>query len=284
MKNNFLISLLLSSIAASGFASEADGIFSYRIGQIEVYMLVERSGPGNTGILVGVDQAMLNQYIPQDGFSSSTNVFLVKTGAQNILIDTGFGQTIFEKMNSLGVEAQDIDAVLITHLHGDHIGGLQRDGQALFPNARIYLSSPELEHFTRTQPNQGAVAALAPYGDRVITFDPPSLGSALNEIFPGIFPIANYGHTPGHTVFMIENGGSRLIIAGDFLHVAPVQFPVPDISATFDIDQRAAAASRRQLMEYAAQNNVLLAGMHIAYPGIGTVEVQGNGFSFTPVE
>ena len=140
----------------------------------------------------------------------------------------------------------------------------------------------EHDHFTRIAVNQGAVAALAPYGSNVITFEPSFLGGTLGELLPGITAIASYGHTPGHTAFLLESGGARLIIAGDFLHVALVQFPLPGISAVFDMDQNAAAASRRQIMGFAARNSIPLGGMHIVYPGIGTVEAAGNGYRFTP--
>ena len=283
MKKTILFGLLLGAITAGSFGTENDGIFSYRLGQFEVHMLVEAQREGNTGILIGADPALLNRYIPADGFMHSTNVFLVKTPEQTILIDTGFGTTIFDKMKALDVEPEQIDIVLITHLHGDHFGGLQRDGRALFPNAKIYVSAREHEYFTRTQVNQGAVAALAPYGANVITFEPSALGSTLRELLPGITAIANYGHTPGHTVFLVQNGGVRLIIAGDFLHLALVQFPNPDISATFDVDPIAAAVSRRQILAWAAENRIPIAGMHIVYPGIGTVEAEGNGYRFIPV-
>jgi glyoxylase-like metal-dependent hydrolase (beta-lactamase superfamily II) len=284
MKMKLIFGVLLAAMAAGSFASESDGIFSYRVGQFEVYMLVERANPGNASIIVGADDALKNRYIPASGFTHSTNAFLIKAPGRNILVDTGFGATIFDKMKLLGVEPDQIDAVLLTHLHGDHIGGLQRDGQALFSKARIYLSAKEQEHFTQTQPNQGAVAALGAYGSRVETFEPGQLGSALRELLPGISPIASYGHTPGHTVFLVENGGSRLIIAGDFLHVALVQFPHPEISATYDIDQRAAADSRRQLLDYAARNRIPLGDMHMVYPGVGMVEADGSGFRFTPAQ
>jgi len=118
----------------------------------------------------------------------------------------------------------------------------------------------------------------------VVTFEPAALGSTLREILPGISPIANYGHTPGHTVFLVENGGSKLIIAGDFLHVALVQFPHPEISATYDMNQAEAAASRRQLLDYSARNRIPLGGMHIVYPAMGTVEADGSGFRFVPFD
>jgi len=99
---------------------------------------------------------------------------------------------------------------------------------------------------------------------------------------PGIKPIAAYGHTPGHTAFLIEEGKGRLLIAGDFLHVALVQFPAPDVSATYDVDPKAAAAARRQLLAFAANNKIPIGGMHIVYPAIGAVEAAGTGFKFVP--
>jgi len=282
MKREMIIGLLFSAIATGSFASETDGIYLYKVGRFEVYMLVESESEGNTRIIPTADAALIRRYIPETGFKSSTNAFLIKTPGHNILVDTGFGRTIFDKMKTLGIEPNQIDTVLITHLHGDHIGGLQRDGKPLIPNAKIYVSEKEYTYFTKTQVNQGAVAALSPYGPNVITFEPGVLGGVAREILPGISAIASYGHTPGHTVYLVEDGGAKLIIAGDFLHVALVQIPNPDISATYDVDQSAAAASRRQLLDYAAKNKITIGGMHMVYPAIGTVEADGGGFRFTP--
>jgi len=266
--------------------SESDGIFSYKLGQFEVYMLVEGERDGNASILVGADEALLKRYIPASGFKHTANAYLVKAAGKNYLFDTGTGAggVIFDKVKKLGVANEKVDAVLITHLHGDHFGGLQKDGEALYPNAKLYVSAKDHEYFTKTNVNQGAVAALAPYKDRLTIFEPGALGSSLKELLPGITPAANYGHTPGHTVFILESNGAKLIIAGDYLHIALVQFPNPDISASYDIDKQQAAASRRQILEYAAKNKIPIGGMHVVYPGIGTVEPDGNGFKFTPVK
>lgn len=282
MKKEMTLGLLFGVIAAGGFAAETDGIFTYKVGKIEVSMLVETQREGNAGILVGADEALLKQYIPESGFMHSTNTFLIKTSKQNILVDTGFGGAVFEKLKKLGIEPDKIDAVLITHLHGDHTGGLQKNGKALFPKAKVYLSSKERDFFTKTQVNDGAVAALAPYGSRVVTFEPGALGSKLKELLAGVTAIASYGHTPGHTVYLVEDGKEKLIIAGDFLHIALVQFPAPDISASYDMDPKAAAASRRQILDYAAKNKAQVAGIHIVYPGIGAVEAAGTGYRFVP--
>jgi glyoxylase-like metal-dependent hydrolase (beta-lactamase superfamily II) len=284
MKKIGFLGLIFYAIAVNGYADQGDGIYSAKVGQYEVYILVESERDGNTGILVGADEAVLKRYIPAEGFKHTANAVLIKTPKQNILIDTGTGAggIIVEKAKKLGVQPENIDAVLITHLHGDHFGSLQKDGAAVFSKAKIYLSAKEYEYFTKTNVNQGAVAALAPYGSKVTTFEPGELGKKLKEIVPGISPIAAYGHTPGHTLYLVENGKDKLLIIGDLLHIALVQFPVPEISATYDMDQKAAAAARRQVLAYAAKNKIPVAGMHIVYPGTGGVSVDGSGFKFTP--
>jgi len=284
MKKIGFLGLIFYAIAVNGYADKDDGIYSMKVGQYEVYVLVESERDGNTGILIGADEAVLKRYIPAEGFKHTANAVLIKAPKQNILIDTGTGAggIIVEKVKKLGVQPENIDAVLITHLHGDHFGSLQKDGAAVFTKAKIYLSAKEHEYFTKTNVNQGAAAALAPYGSKVTTFEPGELGKKLKEIVPGISPIAAYGHTPGHTLYLVENGKDKLLIIGDLLHIALVQFPVPEISATYDMDKEAASLVRRQVLAYAAKNKIPVAGMHIVYPGTGGVSAEGSGFKFTP--
>ena len=283
MKKGLIIGLLFSIITAGGFAAEGDGIFNFKVGQFDVYMLVEAERDGNANIIPGATEAMLKRYIPASGFKHTVNAFLIKAPGRNILIDTGTGAggVIIDKIKKLGVQPDQVDAVLLTHMHGDHIGSLQKDGKAVFTKAKIYVSAKEREYFTKTAVNDGAVAALAPYGSSVISIEPSPLFPGYKEILPGISAIAAYGHTPGHTVYLLESNKEKLLIAGDFLHVALVQFPNPDISATYDMDQRAAAVSRREILSFAAENKIPIGGMHVVYPGIGTVEPDGNGFKFT---
>jgi glyoxylase-like metal-dependent hydrolase (beta-lactamase superfamily II) len=284
MSKVMMMGLVFGVMSTGGYGDEKDGIFSCKVGQFEVFMLVESQRNGNAGILVGTDEALLRRYIPAEGFKHTANAFLIKTGAQNILIDTGTGERgiIIDKVKKLAGGLENIDAVLITHLHGDHYGSLAQNGKAVFPKAKVYLSAKERDYFTKTNVNQGAVAALAPYGSRVVTFDPPALGAVQKELLPGISAIAAYGHTPGHTLFLIENGGAKFLIVGDLLHIAQVQFPRPDISATYDADGKASAAIRKQVLDYAAKNKIPIGGMHIVYPGAGTVSAAGEGFNFTP--
>jgi glyoxylase-like metal-dependent hydrolase (beta-lactamase superfamily II) len=242
-----------------------NSVFRYRLGSFDVYTLVENRGPGRDSILIGVNADTVKRYLG-DSFQSEVNTFLIRAPGRNILVDTGFGTALFEGMKTLGVSPGEIDAVLLTHLHGDHIGGLQRDGKPLFPNAKVYLARQEREFWTRTSVNRNAIDALAAYGGRVETFLPGELGSVIPELLPGITAIAAFGHTPGHTAFQVESDGRRLLIWGDLMHVEGIQFPLPDVSVTYDTDPAAAAAIRKNILAYAASNNIPVAGMHLLYP------------------
>ncbi|MDR2552352.1 MAG: MBL fold metallo-hydrolase [Treponema sp.] len=262
----------------AGFA--AGTVYLYRLGALEVYTLVETTGPGRSQILAGADEALLKRYLPAD-FKSEINAFLVRGGGRTVLVDTGLGGAIFDNLKELGVSPAAVDAVLITHMHGDHIGGLAKDGKALFPNALVYLSAAERDYWTKTSVNAAAVAALAPYGNRVRTFVPEEPGAALTELVPGFTALAAYGHTPGHTAFLVSSGSARLLIWGDLMHVQSVQFPRPDISVTYDMDPAAAAETRKKILDYVAKNRIPVAGMHLLYPAIGTVRAGGEGYGWT---
>jgi glyoxylase-like metal-dependent hydrolase (beta-lactamase superfamily II) len=247
-------------------------------------MLTEHQGPGNPDILLDADHALVQKYIPGGNFISGVNVFLVREGKRIVLFDTGFGRQIFDSMKTLGIEREEVSAVLITHLHGDHFMGLERDGKALFPAADVLLSEKERDSGISAPPGgpgKSAAAVLAPYGGRVKTFTPGTLTKA-EPLLPGIGAIAAYGHTAGHTVYLIESAGEKLLITGDMIHAGAIQFPAPDISVSFDTDPGAARVSRREILAWAAAGGIPLGGMHLAYPALGTVRAENGGYHFTP--
>ena len=231
------------------------------------------------------------KYMPGGKAPASVNTFLIRAGGKNVLVDTGFGTIIpgapqLEKhLSSLGLSPADIDIVLLTHLHPDHAGGLLKHKKRAFPKARIMVSKPELEYWTTlaekdaTNGNAALVKnVVAEYGSDVLP--PFALGAV---VLPGVTSVDASGHTPGHSAFLVESDGKSLLIVGDLVHAAALQFPLPDECASYDMDAPAAVKARKAVLAMAAEKNIPVAGMHIPYPGMGRVKAEDKGFVFTPL-
>ena len=192
-----------------------------------------------------------------EGIPSSVSVVLVEKDGQQFLFDAGNGNDdsrMIPALQELGFGADDIDAVFITHLHGDHIGGLVKEGKPVFAQAKLYIPAVELEAWTQTPKStpQNVQAMLTAYGDRVVKF-------ALQDKLPGeVEPIPAYGHTPGHTVYRT---GDKLIV-GDIMHGVALQMGHPEFCARFDMDKEQAIASRKAIVELAKKQGWTMYGMH----------------------
>jgi glyoxylase-like metal-dependent hydrolase (beta-lactamase superfamily II) len=185
-------------------------------------------------------------------------------------------------------------------MHGDHIGGLLTEGGKIaFPKAKLYLARQERDYWTnaeimKTFPEdrqsgfKNSQKALAAYGDAVQTFDPQGFDSAPEFLLPGVRAIAAFGHTPGHTLFMVESEEARLLIWGDLTHAMAIQMPVPRVAMTYDVDPAEAVASRLAVLKYVAEKKISVAGMHVPYPGIGEISAISsgpeNGYTFIPAQ
>ncbi len=209
---------------------------------------------------------------------ASVNVFLLRREGHLILVDAGNGGRrgrMLATLKAAGIRPDAIGDILLTHMHGDHIGGLiDATGAAVFPKATLHVAAPERDHW-QTQADRNGVLArkvLAAYAGRVKTF---AFGEAP---IPGVTALDAAGHTPGHTVYETES----FLIVGDLLHAAAVQFPRPEISSTYDVDPTQAAATRRRFYARAAAPGKTIAGMHLPYPGLGTVAKDGEGFRYVP--
>ena len=279
-----IILLLFTAMAMSCTKAQNTGdTFPVTVGDYTVDLLSEGQREGNTGILIGATPEMIAKAIPDKTYPSATNVFLVRMPGKNILFDTGLGRLLFSRLDSIGLNAGEIDAVFITHMHGDHTGGLLKDGQVMFPNAKLYIAQLERDYWLNAN-NQPAINVLNAYKDQLILFTPNELADVTNSLLPGIFPIAAYGHTPGHTVFLIQSGKDQLLIWGDLTHAMAIQMPYPQVAVSYDTHPEEAVRSREAVLKYVSENRIPVGGMHIAFPGVGMVQpADETGYVFMPI-
>ncbi|MDR1332569.1 MAG: MBL fold metallo-hydrolase [Tannerella sp.] len=280
MKFLALFSLMILT-AAEAVAQDAARVVTFAVGDFRVSTLSEGGGDGQASMLKGATPEMLQKYLPDGTFPLGVHAFLVRTPDRNILIDTGYGRHLFDNLQSLDVSTDDIDVILMTHLHGDHIGGLLRDGKAAFPNAELYLAQAEYDYWMNADRADGARAALAAYKDKMHTFVPVAAGRESTALMPGIHAVEAYGHTPGHTAFLIN---SKWLIWGDVTHAMPIQIPCPEVALAFDSDSDQAIRTRRAILEYVVANRITVAGMHIPFPAAGNIAAgKETAYVFTPL-
>jgi glyoxylase-like metal-dependent hydrolase (beta-lactamase superfamily II) len=241
-------------------------------------------------------QSALSKAYLKAPVETSVNGYLINTGSKLVLIDAGaaglFGPTLGNLVNNLkaaGYQPEQVDEIYITHLHPDHVGGVANNGQIVFPNAVVRADKRDSDHWLSKEsldkaPDgmkgfyQGAQASLKPYvdGGKFKPFD------GAGELVPGIRAVSTYGHTPGHTVYMVESKGQKLAVWGDLMHVAAVQFPEPSVTIQFDSDSKKAAPQRQKAYADAAKNGYYVAVAHISFPGIGQLRSDGKGYRWVP--
>lgn len=257
--------------------SPKEHIFRYRVGEVEVVLLSEGQSEGDTRILLDAPAQMTAPYLSEDGtYATATNAFAVVGPEGTLLIDAGVGRRLTENLATAGIEK--IDTIYLTHLHGDHIGGLLRDGARAFEGVPLALSAVEAEYWRKHGGNAARVLDLY----ETVATDPVAPESVPADA-DGVFAVDLPGHTPGHTAFLVVSDGERLLIWGDVAHAMAIQMPLPGVSVRYDVDPDAARASRLRILRYVAAHKIPVAGMHIPYPGIGTVEKVDEGYKFTPV-
>lgn len=269
-------------------------MFTYKLGDGSVSLLSEGQSERKSSLFVGASEYMVKKHTPSGVYSTAANAFLVRLSGQTILIDTGYGQKLFENMRLLGVTPEQVDAVLLTHMHGDHIGGLLSEGKKTFPKAKVFVAQQEYDYWTNKEimkslpeDKQKAFAkaeeVIEAYGTSIKKFIPAKLGTQTEALLPNITPYAAFGHTPGHTVYLIENKGESLLVWGDLTHSMAMQMPEPTVAMVYDVAPDEAVASRLAVLQYVVDKNIPVAGMHIPFPAMGTLKkAESGGFTFTP--
>jgi glyoxylase-like metal-dependent hydrolase (beta-lactamase superfamily II) len=280
---------------------QAPGFYRMMLGEFEIVALSDGTVNLDVRKLLTnttpkkVDELLMRSFLA-DPIETSVTGFLINTGTKLILIDTGagnlFGPTLGNLGNNLkaaGYRPEQVDEIYITHMHADHVGGLMAGSERASPNAIVRADKRDAD-FWLSQANldaapegakdffRGAMASINPYA-AAGKFQPFDGGG---ELAPGVKAVSTYGHTKGHTIYVVESKGQKLAVLGDLMHVAAVQFVNPSVTIEFDTDSKMAAVQRKKIYAEGAKQRYWIAVAHLPFPGIGHIRPEGQGYVYVP--
>ena len=291
--------------AAPAIGKQNAGFYRYKVGDFEVTQIADgaRTFPMPDTFVVNQKKedalaAAEAAYMPKGQVTIPFNPMVINTGSKLVVIDTGNGLGAFEQskgvvgqmnanMTAAGIDPKNVDIVVVSHLHGDHMNGLKKpDGSLVYPNAEIMVPAAEWA-FWMDSANEGKAAGYtksvfglpkkAFEGLKVTQFE------GGKDIAPGISAIAAPGHTPGHTAFAVQSGSGKLLVQSDVTNIPALFLRNPDWHVAFDNDPALAQATRHKFYDMAAAEKTLVAGYHFSFPSVGHVEKDGKGYRLVPV-
>lgn len=274
--------------------AQAPGLNRRKIGEYVVTALVDGVVDTPFELLAEIKPGEAEDMIAASGRPRSSamtlSAYLVESSTRKILIDggaggiNGWGGRLHSALGAAGVNPRDIQHVLLTHAHPDHVGGLVDTSSqaASFPNAELILHEDEFSFWSddgnlsrAPEPAQPffhlARSVFAAYGNRLTTI-------ASSDVIPGISLVHLPGHTPGHSGYVFSSGADSLLIWGDIVHYPNIQVERPEVTIAFDVDAAAAATTRRSVLAKLASDSRLVAGMHLNYPGFARVHASGETY------
>ncbi|WP_412023954.1 MBL fold metallo-hydrolase [Burkholderia cepacia] len=303
-----LVAWCIGMLASAAFAgepggkSQPPGFYRQKLGDLQIVALSDGTHPfpidtvfrdvSKDEIRRDLDRAFLEP--PVQG---SINAFLVDTGSKRILVDTGAGVLygdccgkLLGNLRAAGYAPEQIDEVLLTHLHKDHVGGIVSNGKMTFPNAVVRVNEIEAKYWLDPHNKAQAPAFLASFFDAAAASVAPYIAAGRFKTFrgdatlaPGIRAVPMPGHTPGHTAYLIESGKAGLLAWGDIVHVAAIQLQDLDATVQYDSDADEARRTRRDTLRLVADKRYLVGAAHIAFPGLGHLLREGEQYDWIPV-
>jgi glyoxylase-like metal-dependent hydrolase (beta-lactamase superfamily II) len=291
----------LALARAPKLGTQSQYFYRFNVGAAEVTVVSDGAlGLGDPkGTFTGVPDDEMRKML-SDNFLSPTSVVLeqnspiVNLGDKLVLFDTGmgtakaFGPTTGRQQKSMkeaGIRPEDIDAVVFSHGHIDHIGGVVDDnGKVLFPNAQYYIAENDFEFWTDEGKAGGplkdfilhARKNLMPVRDRLVFYKDGQ------EFLPGVQALSAPGHTVGHSIFMITSEGKSFAYTADLTHHPILLMEKPRMEFAYDTDPKLAANSRVKMLDMLAANKIPVLAYHYPWPGIGHVAKSGEGFHYVP--
>ena len=281
---------------------QAPGFYRFKVGDFEVTALHDGVVQGKieqgripNAPLEDVKKLLAANFMSDEILTNHFTTIVVNTGSKLILIDCGFNNNgapsvgkMAENMAAAGIDPKQIDTVLISHFHPDHINGLRaKEGALVYPNAEIAIPQADWDHYM-DDAKMNAVPEAARGGFVVSrrVFGPIAKDVKRfewsKEAAPGITAIGSPGHTPGHTSFIVSSGKSSFMVVGDASNDPRIFARNPDWHLGFDLDKPMAVQSRRKLLDMAAADRMQLSFYHAAFPATGYVAKDGNGFNWFP--
>jgi glyoxylase-like metal-dependent hydrolase (beta-lactamase superfamily II) len=278
---------------------QAPGFYRLMIGDFRVTVLSDGTEPRDLPRIMSKPEEVRNELdaahekLP---IELSINCFLIETGTKTIMVDTGAGEfsgpnagRLIANLRAAGYRPEDVEVILLTNINRDNSGGLSIGGRPLFPNAVVYVDQHDPAYWLSFAAEVHAPENRKPaFAQSHRTVDPDVRIGKLKtfdgavELFPGIRAVPEHGHSPGLTGYMIESRGQQLLLWGDIVHAAEVQFKDPTVTIDCDVNPEEAAETRERLLSDAAQKGYLVGGAHMSFPGLGHVRTEQMGYSWVP--
>lgn len=307
--SKYYTTLLVAALAFSAQAQNSNsqqfsqpGYYEMALGDVQIIALSDGTVPQKLDELLkdakpGEIKQLLNDNFQTETLECSVNAYLVKSAGKLILIDVGTSDVYGPSLGHLtagiekiGYKPEQIDAILLTHIHMDHIGGLTKGDELTFPNADVYISKIEADYYLSSSNKEKAPESMKRFFDgAVLKLSPIKKAGKLKtfelgtEIFPGIRSIASQGHTAGHSFYTVESKGQKIMFWGDIMLSDVAQFSNPSITSVYDYDKKAATITRKKALEDAAAKGYWVAISHSSFPGIGHIRAENKKFRLIPI-